>query len=165
MKNKKKKIDWSCRKYKQGLIDTRRILWRNDTIDMITKWLDLRSGMRVVDMGCGLGYLGHTFWPYLKKRGIYVGVDINRELLPEAKKTAKTWAKRQTFFVGGDAYKIPLASNSADCVMCQTLLMHIKDPAHVLGEFFRVLKPGGIVVCMEPDELSYRDIRTEPGSA
>jgi ubiquinone/menaquinone biosynthesis C-methylase UbiE len=163
MKNKNKKIDWSTKQYKRALIDTRKHIWRNDTIDKIAKWIGLRHGMRVLDVGCGLGYLGYTFWPYFKKTGRYVGVDINTKLILDAKRNSKIWAKRQPFFITGDVYKLPLASNSIDCVMCQTLLIHLKVPLNVLYEFFRVVKPGGVVICIEPDNLSWRcnDSRSE----
>lgn len=162
MKNKNKKIDWSSKQRRQSLIDTRRYLWREDTIEKIAKWIDLRHGMCVLDVGCGLGYLGYTFWPFFKKSGRYIGVDINPKLLLETKKTAKIWAKRKPFVITGDSYKLPLMSNSVDCVMCQTLLIHLKNPANVLGEFFRVVKPGGNVVCMEPDNDSWRGYNSLP---
>jgi ubiquinone/menaquinone biosynthesis C-methylase UbiE len=162
MKNKIKKIDWSSKQYKQSLIDTRRHIWRNDTVDKIAKWIGLRHGMCVVDVGCGLGYLGYSFWHYFKKNGRYIGVDINKKLLTEAKNNAKIWAKRHPFFITGDSYKLPLASNSIDFVMCQTLLIHLKEPVNVLYEFFRIIKPGGVIICIEPDNLSWRSNDSRP---
>lgn len=38
--------------------------------------------------------------------------------------------------------------------MCQTLLMHLKEPEKALAEMVRVTKPGGLVMCQEPDNLS-----------
>jgi len=39
-------------------------------------------------------------------------------------------------------------------VTCQTLLIHVKDPAAVLQEFIRVLKPGGLLAVGEPNNLA-----------
>jgi len=36
-------------------------------------------------------------------------------------------------------------------VMCQTVLMHLEFPQKALNEMFRVLKPGGTMLCFEPD--------------
>ncbi|MFH1335162.1 MAG: class I SAM-dependent methyltransferase, partial [Candidatus Zixiibacteriota bacterium] len=52
------------------------------------------------------------------------------------------------------AYKLPFPDNYADCAMCQTLLMHLEKPELALAEMTRVIKPGGLVMCAEPDNLS-----------
>ena len=38
--------------------------------------------------------------------------------------------------------------------MCQTLLIHLKDPQKALKEMARILKLGGIIMCKEPDNAS-----------
>ncbi len=38
--------------------------------------------------------------------------------------------------------------------MCQTLLMHLEKPELALAEMVRVVKPGGLIMCNEPDNLS-----------
>jgi 2-polyprenyl-3-methyl-5-hydroxy-6-metoxy-1,4-benzoquinol methylase len=47
--------------------------------------------------------------------------------------------------IKGDLSKIPLDSNSIDVVICIQVLEHVKEPWTVLSEFYRVLKPGGIL--------------------
>ncbi len=49
--------------------------------------------------------------------------------------------------------EIPLPDESVDMAMCQTLLMHLKKPEKALQEMKRILKPGGIIMCKEPDNL------------
>ena len=39
--------------------------------------------------------------------------------------------------------------------MCQTLLLHLEKPEIVINEMIRVVKPGGLVVCHEPDHLDH----------
>jgi SAM-dependent methyltransferase len=137
------------------LIYQRKSLWLEDTLDKLAAWLGLKPGMTAVDVGCGLGYMGYTYWPYFGKGGRYIGVDTNPELLKDAEKAAQDWAKDgETIFKKGDAYALPLPDDFADLVMCQTLLIHLENPEKALSEMIRVTKPGGLVMCHEPDNLS-----------
>ncbi len=150
-----KKIDWSEERWKEMLVYQRKYMWFEDTLDKLAIWLDLKPGMTAVDVGCGLGYLGYTYWPYFGKGGRYFGVDISKELAQDAKKAAKDWAASgEAFFITGDAYKLPLPDDFADCAMCQALLMHLEKPDLALAEMIRVTKPGGLIMCNEPDNLS-----------
>lgn len=77
------------------------------------------------------------------------------------------------YFVCGDAYAIPLTDASVDVAFCQTLLMHLAEPERCLAEMVRVVRPGGFVVCHEPDnspggytyvstyELEFEDVLEE----
>lgn len=155
-KKNTKKIDWSHRRYKERLVDARKFLWLDDTLDKLATWLRIRHGMTVVDVGCGLGYLGYTYWPYFGKGGRYVGVDLTPKLLIEAAGAATHWSKKGDHaFVAGNAYRLPLPDDFADLVMCQTLLLQLKDPQSAVNEMVRVAKPGSLIVCKEPDNMSW----------
>ncbi|OFZ25040.1 MAG: hypothetical protein A2381_13280 [Bdellovibrionales bacterium RIFOXYB1_FULL_37_110] len=160
-----KNVNWSDEKWKEMIIKQRVFLWSEDAIEAYSKWLGLRQGMRVADIGCGLGYLGYTYWKYFGNNGHYIGIDINEDLLKDAKATSPNWAIGGTAeFIQGDVYKIPLPDNSVDMVMCQTLLMHLKNPEHALAEMKRILKPGGILMCKEPDNISGMTSRRDSSS-
>jgi len=155
MSEKDKKINWSDKCWKEMLIYQRKYLWLEDTIAKLSLWLKMKSCMNVVDVGCGLGYLGYTYWPYFGKGGSYFGVDVSLELIREAQRLARDWAKGgKANFVAGDAYKLPFQDGSADLVMCHILLIHLDKPDLALAEMVRVAKPGGLVVCKEPDNLA-----------
>jgi SAM-dependent methyltransferase len=137
------------------LVCQRETFWLEDTLDKLAAWLGLKPGMTAVDVGCGLGYLGYTYWPYFGKGGQYFGVDASERLVKEAQEAAKEWAKDgEASFKLGDAYKLPFPENFADLVMCQILLIHLENPEKALAEMIRVAKPGGLILCIEPDNLS-----------
>lgn len=130
-------------------------MWLDDTIRMLAAWLGLRHGMNAIDVGCGLGYLGYTYWEYFGKGGQYVGVDDDAALIRDAKATSRDWATGgQATFLAGSAYRLPFADGCSDWVMCQGLLMHLEKPEEALSEMARVVKPGGLVMCNEPDNIN-----------
>ncbi len=52
--------------------------------------------------------------------------------------------------VVGDAHHLPFTDNAFDAVICETLLEHVPEPARVINEMRRVLKPGGKIYVMMP---------------
>ncbi|HUV31395.1 MAG TPA: methyltransferase domain-containing protein [Acidobacteriota bacterium] len=156
MKKKAQGIDWSDECWKEMLVFQRKSMWLDDTIDKLAAWFGLGHGITAVDVGCGLGYLGYTFWPYFGKGGRYVGVDRSPALLRDAARSAKTWADAgETSFVAGNAYELPFEDDFADWVMCQAVLMHLEDPRRALSEMIRVTGPGGLITCIESDNVRY----------
>jgi ubiquinone/menaquinone biosynthesis C-methylase UbiE len=158
-------IDWSDMYWKKFLSLYRDKMWCPDTIRKYAKWLNLKQGVKVADIGCGLGFLGSIYWKYFGRNGMYYGVDISANLIKEAEEMSKKWAKKgKAIFQVGDAYNLDLKDNSFDMVMCQTLLMHLDKPMKAISEMKRILKPGGTIFCMEPDILSDNLIRVNSNS-
>lgn len=146
---------WDYERWKDRLVWSRKGMWLEDTVRTLATWLGLKPGMAAVDVGCGLGYLGHTYWDHFGEEGRYFGVDATPKLLMDAAQAASHWVTNgEAYFVGGSAYALPFPDDFADCVMCQALLMHLEDPERALIEMVRVAKPGGLVMCQELDELS-----------
>ena len=137
-----KKRDWSEKDLKKHIVDQRKYLWRESTIERIASWLNLRSSITAVDIGCGLGYLGWTFWKLFGSGSTYIGVDCSTQLLREAQETQTEWSEGgSACFVSASAYSIPLPEGSTDWAMCQTLLMHLEFPVDALKEMNRITKP------------------------
>ncbi len=149
------KPDWSEEHWREMLVEQRKAMWRDDTIEKLAAWLELRPGMTIIDVGCGLGYLGSTYWPYFGKGGRYIGVDMSDKLLEDATKASAVWAIGGTAdFVKGDATQLSFPNAFFDAAMCQTLLMHLEQPGKALAEMSRVTKPGGLIFCHEPDNVA-----------
>jgi SAM-dependent methyltransferase len=155
MTDKNDRIDWSEERWREMLIHQRKFMWYEDTLDKLALWMGLTPGMTAVDVGCGLGYLGFTYWKYFGEHGYYYGVDQSANLLADAGKLAAEWAVGgHADFTVGDAYALPFPDGFSDWTMCQTLLMHLADPECALREMIRVTKPGGLIMCNEPDNVS-----------
>jgi ubiquinone/menaquinone biosynthesis C-methylase UbiE len=149
------KIDWSEDRWKEMLVGPRKYFWPEETVERLASWLGLEPGMTAVDVGCGLGYLGYTYWPYFGAGGRYIGVDESPDLLDDAARAAEEWADGgEAGFIAGDCYNLPFPDGFADVTMCQTLLMHLEEPERALAEMVRVVRPGGLIYCKEPDNVS-----------
>jgi 2-polyprenyl-6-hydroxyphenyl methylase/3-demethylubiquinone-9 3-methyltransferase len=96
----------------------------------------LPSSSKVLDMGCGAGFLTHE----LASAGHEVtGVDLSEESLNVARKLDKKGS-----YLRADVTAIPLESESFDAVCAMDLLEHVENPKAVVQEASRLLKPGGL---------------------
>lgn len=58
--------------------------------------------------------------------------------------------------IEGDAVDTKLPSDSFDLVTCQTVALHLKNPAALVREMIRLTKPSGMVVMAEPANVLNR---------
>jgi len=110
--------------------------------------LNLSSGERVLDVGCGPGYLCESMGEIVGHHGAVVGIDISSDLIAlcNRRKTSK-WLS----YAIGDATKVTQADASFDVVVCTQVAEYVPDVDRVLSEAFRVLKPGGRTVFVVTD--------------
>ena len=151
-KTTEKPADWSDEEHAEMLIEHRKFMWNKDYVALLAELIGLKPGKTIADIGCGLGYLGHIWAKYTKPNGKYFGVDHNNKLVDMASKAAARHRLGKLFrFVQGSALEIPLEDESVDVTMCQTLLMHLKNPESAIREMKRITKNHGKVVAFEPD--------------
>lgn len=95
-------------------------------------------GARVLDIGCGAGYLTNQ----LAQQGFDVtGLDASQESLNVA---ARHDATGRVSYEHGDALALPYPDASFDAVCSLDFLEHVEEPARVVAEAARVLRPGGV---------------------
>ncbi len=118
----------------------------------------LRSGLSLVDVGCGPGNITLELASYVAP-GMVVGVDSAEEAIVIAQaaltdsniKRLGTGLGEHVSFVVGDAYALDLPDNSVDVVHAHQVLQHLSNPIRALTEWKRVVKPGGIVAARDAD--------------
>lgn len=113
----------------------------------------LREGDVVVDVACGTGDLTEAF--ARAGAGHVIGIDFTREMLEIAERKRDRMgpgARSRVEYRQGDAMELELEDASADVVSIAFGLRNVADPARALGEFHRVLRPGGRLVILEFDQ-------------
>ena len=114
--------------------------------------LNVPSGSKVLDAGCGLGHIA----AHLASKGLQIyGIDIVYNHVRWAKQHIKTKHLQSSVTIGLLDYHnlSQLADNSFDAVYTMETLVHATDANKALREFFRILKPGGSIALYEYDHL------------
>jgi len=94
---------------------------------------------RLVDVGCGTGHWMELF----AGMGFHVvGVDVSNEMI----RRAASRRMGDASLVRGDAMRLPLKSSSFEVACAITLLEFVADPAAVVREMRRIVRPGGLIV-------------------
>ncbi len=109
----------------------------------LLRWLSVRQGDTVLEMGCGNGSL----LTRLEGTGAtVVGLDVSRSAL----EVARSRLKRAAVALG-DATNLPFAAETFSGVAAQHLIEHFSPDAEVLREWYRVLRVGGRLVVATPN--------------
>jgi ubiquinone/menaquinone biosynthesis C-methylase UbiE/DNA-binding transcriptional ArsR family regulator len=120
---------------------------------------------RLLDIGTGTGRVLELLAPRIS-RGL--GIDASKSMLALARARLSRAGCTQCAVRLGDMYRLPLPDASFDLVVLQMVLHHAEDPAGVLAETARVLRPGGgaIVIDLaahERHDLTARLAHSRPG--
>ena len=101
----------------------------------------LRPGSRCLDMGCGPGVCSSRLPTSIR----LVLLDLRRLALSYC--VSKSRSR-----VCGDAKAAPFREKTFDAVICSDLLHQrdVEDPRRVVDEVFRICRPGGVILLVEP---------------
>ena len=107
--------------------------------------IDLHNVNRVLDIGCGVGFVAR----YLNDRYEMdvIGVDVDPEQIGFAKEYSKE--SEGLHFQVADATQLPFEDDQFDMVLSFMVIHHVGDWRGVLAEVDRVLKPRGAYILYE----------------
>lgn len=109
----------------------------------------VQAGQDVLDVACGTGDLTQALARRTQAATV-TGLDFTPGMLEVARvKQARDQALARIQYIQGDAMALPFADGSFDALTIAFGIRNVQDPAKALGEFRRVLRPGGRLVILE----------------
>ena len=102
------------------------------------------SGKRLLDAGCGTGHFSKVA---SEKGALVTSMDIGERLLQKVAEKCKTER------VVGSVLNMGFDDNSYDLIISSEVIEHTESPFKAIREFFRVLKPGGILALTFPNRF------------
>ena len=106
----------------------------------------ITSGMTCIDLGCGTGTFSFPLLLCVGSEGVVYAVDDNEEMLEHIR--AKN-PPPNLIVVHGDVSSSGLDSDIADFCLLSSILHEVDQPAGLLAEAFRLLKPAGRVLVVD----------------
>jgi SAM-dependent methyltransferase len=113
----------------------------------------IKRGMRVADLGCGVGMVTQLLAELVGPTGEVVGVDFSGAQIAQACELLPNGVSNVSF-IEASATDTGLARESFDLVYCRFLLIHLPEPELALREMYNLLKVNGLLVCEDGDLTS-----------
>jgi len=109
--------------------------------------LKLEKGMRVLDVGCGIGGPARCIARF--SDSTIVGLNNNKYQLGRCESLTKQAGLKNLEWIQGDFLKMPIPDNSYDAVYACEAIEHAPEKVLVYNEIFRVMKPGALFASYE----------------
>jgi ubiquinone/menaquinone biosynthesis C-methylase UbiE len=142
-------VDWD---------EMRSSFYNADVIDALAARTRIGPSTTVVDVGTGTGFVAAGL---AGRTDRVLGVDNSPAMLAVARDNLAALDATNVVTVQGDLDALPLADDSADVAVANMVLHHAPDPAAMLAEMARVVRPGGRIAITDAVEHSYEWMRTE----
>ncbi|MFV8828378.1 demethylmenaquinone methyltransferase [Alkalihalobacterium sp. APHAB7] len=122
--------------------------WRKDTM----KRIQVKEGSQALDVCCGTADWTMSMAEAVGPNGKVYGLDFSKNMLTIGEKKVKDAKFSQVELLHGNAMELPFEDNQFDYVTIGFGLRNVPDYMTVMKEMYRVLKPGGKVVCLETSQ-------------
>ncbi|MFJ5621131.1 demethylmenaquinone methyltransferase [Peribacillus loiseleuriae] len=119
------------------------IKWRKATMD----YMNVKPGSKALDVCCGTADWTIALAEKTGSEGEVTGLDFSKNMLKIGEEKVKNI--KQITLLHGNAMELPFEENTFDYVTIGFGLRNVPDYMQVLREMYRVLKPGGMAVCLE----------------
>ncbi|WP_033828547.1 demethylmenaquinone methyltransferase [Bacillus andreraoultii] len=133
------------------------IRWRKDTM----KRMNVQKGKKALDVCCGTADWTIAMSKAIGSDGEVIGLDFSENMLKVGREKLANEQITNAKLVHGNAMELPFSDDSFDYVTIGFGLRNVPDYMQALREMYRVLKPGGVIACLEtsqPTMFGFRQI-------
>ena len=116
------------------------------------------AGMTVADVGTGTGFVAAGIAPRVAR---VIAVDNSPAMLKVARENLAELGITNVELIEGDVAALPLEDASVDAAFANMVLHHAEDPAAMLAEMARVVRPGGVAAVVDEVEHAFAWMREE----
>lgn len=136
--------------------------WNRDFLELMARRLRLDECSRLLDVGCGQCHWSRQLVSFIKKPAEIYALDTDPKWAAGSAELTRWFEDEGAIveFRQGDAHALPYDDDSFDVVTCQTTLIHVQHPRKVIMEMRRVVKPGGLLLCAEPNNIAGSLVRS-----
>jgi SAM-dependent methyltransferase len=123
-------------------------------LDKFVSWLELAPGKILLDVACGAG--GPALRVGATTGCSVVGVDVHEQAIATANALAadRGVTAIADFRVADAASPLPFPDAHFDAIICIDAINHLQDRPRVLGDWARLLKPGGRLLFTDPTTVT-----------
>lgn len=133
-------------RYDPALLDERPAL-RNALTSLFDRVLPPTIGT-MLDLACGTAY----YWPLLAPRcERLLGAELSPAMAAVGRAHLHDEQERPALMVSSEAGHLPFSASSIDVVLAIDALHHVDELPRVVDEIERLLRPGGLLVAIEPN--------------
>jgi ubiquinone/menaquinone biosynthesis C-methylase UbiE len=121
--------------------------WRHPKLNLEN--IGLRSGMTFIDVGCGYGFFTIPAAQIVGEKGRVYAVDIDASAIDRLQREAAEKGLKNIRAEVGEAEEAVFCNACADIVFYSIVLHDFRDPAKVLHNAKRMVKPDGALVNLD----------------
>jgi ubiquinone/menaquinone biosynthesis C-methylase UbiE len=121
----------------------------------------LRTGMSLLDVGCGPGTITADL-ALLVAPGEVVGIDASPEVVAQAAESLEGSGLSNLRFEVGDLFALEYPDASFDVIHLHQVLQHLGDPVAALVALRRVLAVGGVLAARDSDYSAFTWAPADP---
>lgn len=108
-----------------------------------TQFAKIKKGDTVIDLGSGAGNDCFVARHETGAEGKVIGIDFTPIMVEKARTNAEKLGYNNVEFREGDIDAMPISNDVADVIVSNCVLNLVPNKQKVIGEIYRVLKPGG----------------------
>jgi ubiquinone/menaquinone biosynthesis C-methylase UbiE len=132
--------------------------YSTEVIDALATHSTLGPDTHLVDVGTGTGFIAGGL---ADRAGRVTGTDSSPAMLAQARSNLDRLGIGNVELTEAPVDRLPLTDDAADAAVANMVLHHAPDPAAMLAEMARVVRPGGTVAVTDCVEHGHEWMRTE----